>query len=182
MPKVRKKLRVPACLRPEGFSVLELMVVVLVILTLVAIAIPWMLHARMKANEASAIASMRVIRKAEEMYRNVYPTVGYSCSLADLGSHGSNCESTSKTNACIIMDSALTSGMKSGYTFELVGDGNTPTTGYTQTALPLSLGNSGRCAFVADQSGAVRLAAGSTSDTSHFSTAATVSAYDSSTL
>jgi type II secretory pathway pseudopilin PulG len=180
MPKVRKELRFPASLRAQGFSVLEMVVVVLVILVLVAIVTPRMLHARMKANEASAIASMRVIREAEDMYRSSYPAVGYSASLADLGSHGRNCESASKTNACLIMDNALTSGMKSGYIFELVGDGNTPATGYTLTAVPQSLGNSGRCAFVADQSGMVHKAADSTSD--RFSASATVSGCDPSIL
>jgi type II secretory pathway pseudopilin PulG len=182
MPKVRKELRFPACVRAEGFSVLELLVVVMMILVLVAIIVPRMLHARMKANEASAIESMRVIREAEDMYRTSYPAVGYSGSLADLGSHGSNCESTSKTNACLIMDNALTSGMKSGYTFELIGDGNTPTTGYTLTAVPQSLGNSGRCVFVDDQNGIVRQAANGNSDPSHFSTTRAVSGCDPSTL
>ena len=160
---------------------LEMLVVVMVVLVLVAIITPRMLHARMKANEASAIASMRVIREAEDIYRTSYPAVGYSGSLADLGSHGSNCESASKTNACLIMDNALASGMKSGYTFELVGDGNTPATGYTLTVIPLSPGTTGRCAFVADQNGRVRQAADSTSTPSKFSTAATVSGCDPST-
>jgi len=182
MPKVRKELRFPASLRAQGFSELEMVVVVLVILVLVAIVTPRMLQARMKANEASAVASMRAIREAEDIYRASYPAVGYSASLADLGSHGGNCESASKTNACLIMDNALASGMKSGYVFELVGDGNTPTTGYKLTAVPQSMGNSGRCAFVADQNGIVRQAADSASDPSHFSATATVSGCDPSIL
>jgi prepilin-type N-terminal cleavage/methylation domain-containing protein len=170
MPKVRKKLSFPRGEQPQGFSLVELLVVILVILVLGAITIPRMLQARMKANEASAIASMRVIHEAEEMYHTSYPAVGYSGNLADLGSHGSNCESTSKTNACLIMDNALSSGLKSGYIFELVGDGNTPSLAYTLTATPQSLGNSGRCVFVSDASGIVRQAANSPSDKSRFST------------
>ena len=117
----------------------------------------------MKANEASAIASMRAVRDAEEMYRTSYPAVGYSGSLADLGSHGSNCESTSKTNACLIMDTGLAAGMKSGYTFELVADGNTPARAYTLTATPDSVGTTGRCTFVSDQTGFIHQLGGSTS-------------------
>jgi prepilin-type N-terminal cleavage/methylation domain-containing protein len=141
--------------RPRGFSLVEMMVVVMIVLAIAAIAVPRMLQARMMANEASAIASMRVVREAEEMYRTSYPAVGYAGSLADLGSHGSNCESTSKTNACLIMDTALAAGMKGGYTFELLADGNTPAMAYTLTATPDSLGTTGRCTFVSDQTGSV---------------------------
>lgn len=163
-------MRVPNHAR--GFSLVEMMVVVMVILALAAIAVPRMLQARMTANEASALASMKVIREAEEMYHDAYPVVGYSSNLADLGSHGSNCESTSKNNACLIMDNALTAGMKGGYMFELLADGNTPARAYTLTAMPQSMGNSGRCIFVADQTGFVhqpgdttsRFAAGSPSN------------------
>ena len=142
---------------------LELMVVVMIVLALAAITIPRMLRARMRANEASAIASMRVVREAEEMYRTSYPAVGYSGNLADLGSHGSNCESASKNNACLIMDTGLSAGLKSGYTFELLADGNTPAMGYTLTATPESLGTTGRCTFVSDHTGFVHQLAGSTS-------------------
>ena len=161
MPKVRITMRAVA--RPKGFTVIELMIVVMVILALVAIAVPWMLQARMKANEASAIASMRAVRLAEDAYHDSYPDVGYSGNLADLGSHGSSCESTSKTNACLIMDSELTSGIKSGYTFELLGDGSSPNKGYTLTATPVSFNNTGRCYFVSDQTGAIRQPSGNTS-------------------
>jgi type II secretory pathway pseudopilin PulG len=143
--------------------VVEMMVVVMIVLALAAITIPRMLLARMKANEASAIASMRVVREAEEMYRTSYPAVGYSGNLADLGRHGGNCESTSKNNACLIMDTALSAGMKSGYTFELLADGNTPAMGYTLTATPDSLSTTGRCTFVSDQTGFVHPLTGSTS-------------------
>ncbi len=154
--------------RPKGFTVIELMIVVMVILALVAIAVPWMLQARMKANEASAIASMKAVRQAEDVYHDTYPDVGYSGNLADLGSRGSSCESTTKTNACLIMDSQLTSGIKSGYTFELLGDGNSPSKAYTLTATPISLNNTGRCYFVSDQTGAIHQ---QTTSTSRFSTA-----------
>lgn len=94
------------------------------------------------------------------MYRDVYPEVGYSGNLADLGSHGSNCDPAGKTNSCLIMDTLLTGGMKSGYMFEVLGDGNAPTLGYTLTATPESMGNTGRCIFVSDQTGAINLQGG----------------------
>jgi len=133
----------------------ELLVVVMIIVLIVAIALPNMTQARMKANEASALASVRTIQTAEVMYSNAYPLVGFAGNLGDLGARGTNCQSTSKTNACLIMDSALTSGLKSGYTFEVVGDGGTPAHGYTITATPESVNASGRCTFTADQTGQI---------------------------
>ncbi|HEY6305796.1 MAG TPA: prepilin-type N-terminal cleavage/methylation domain-containing protein [Candidatus Angelobacter sp.] len=154
MPRVSARSVVS---RPQvrGFSLVEILVVVMVILVIAAIAIPNMLQARMRANEAAAVASMNVIHTAEAVYSNTYPQVGYAGNLADLGSHGSNCETTGKTNSCIIRDEALTSGVKGGYTFELVGDGRVPDANYTLTAAPESPGTSGRCAYTADESGQI---------------------------
>ena len=135
-----------------GFSLVEILVVVMVILIIAAIAIPNLVHARMRANEAAAAASVKTIQTAEVMYNNTYPEVGYAGSLPNLGSHGSTCESLSSTNSCIIMDEALTSGLKDGFIFEVVGDGNIPDGSYTVTAAPES-SVSGRCAIVANQAG-----------------------------
>jgi type IV pilus assembly protein PilA len=140
-----------------GFSVVEILVVVMVILVIAAIAIPNMLQARMRANEAAAVASMNVIRTAEVAYFNAYPEVGFAGNLADLGSHGSDCKTTSQTKSCLIMDDALTSGLKDGYTFELVGDGNHPNANYTLTAAPESAGATGRCSYTSRESGQIAL-------------------------
>jgi type IV pilus assembly protein PilA len=147
----------PGVHRPpaSGFSVVEILVVVMVILVIAAIAVPNMLQARMRANEAAAVASMNAIHTGELIYANAYPDVGYAGNLADLGSHGSNCQTTSKSNSCIIMDDALTSGLKDGYTFDLVGDGNHPDANYTLTAAPASAGSTGRCAYTTDESGQI---------------------------
>jgi type IV pilus assembly protein PilA len=154
MSRVRAK---PGVHRPtaSGFSIVEILVVVMVILVIAAIAIPNMLQARMRANEAAAVASMNAIHTAEVVYANAYPQVGYAGNLADLGSHGSTCETTGKSNSCIIMDEALTGGFKDGYTFDLVGDGNHPDANYTLTAAPASAGSTGRCAYTADESGQI---------------------------
>jgi type II secretory pathway pseudopilin PulG len=133
----------------------EILVVVMVILVIAAIAIPNMLQARMQANEAAAVASMNVIHTSEAIYINTYPQVGFAGNLADLGRHGSNCETTGKTNSCIIMDEALSSGLKGGYTFEVLGDGKVPDANYTLTATPESPGTSGRCVYTTDESGQI---------------------------
>jgi len=135
-----------------GFSLVEILVVVMVVLIIAAIAIPSLIHARMRANEAAAAASVKTIRTAEVMYNTTYPDVGYSGSLPNLGSHGSACESVSSTNACIIMDDALTSGLKNGYIFELVGDGNIPDKSYTIRATPES-SVAGSCTISTEQDG-----------------------------
>lgn len=132
--------------------------VVMVILIIAAIAIPSLLHAKMRANEASALASVKTIQSAEVLYANTYPEVGYASSLANLGSHGSTCEHPTSTAACIIMDDSLTSGVRSGYVFDIVGDGNKPTLAYTVNASPESAA-SGRCSVTADQGGSINFVA-----------------------
>lgn len=137
-----------------GFSLVEALVVVMVILIIAAIAIPNLIHGKMRANEAAAVASVKTIHTAETLYFNTYPEVGYSPSLVNLGSHGTTCEKPTSTSACIIMDESLTSGLKNGYVFDIVGDGNKPTTGYTVNASPEST-VSGRCTVSSTQSGEV---------------------------
>jgi type II secretory pathway pseudopilin PulG len=136
----------------------EILVVVMVLLVIAAISIPSMLQARMRANEAAAVASLNIINTGQMVYSNTYPQTGFASNLADLGSHGSDCRTASKTNSCIILDEALTGGRKSGYMFQLVGDGSVPDLRYTATATPQSAGRSGRCTYTSDQSGQVQAA------------------------
>ena len=157
MPRVRTQNAIRnADPRLGGFSLVEILVVVMVLMIIAAIAIPNLVHGKMRANEASAVASVKTINTAEYMYNTAYPEVGYSSSLANLGSNGSSCDQPSSANACLIMDEALTSGIKSGYIFEIVGDGNKPAIAYTVSASPES-GVSGRCSISSSQSGDVRL-------------------------
>jgi type IV pilus assembly protein PilA len=155
MPMVRKTRYIKSGIPEQsGFSLVEVLLVVMVILIIAAIAIPNLLHGKMRANEAAAVASMQTIHTAEVMYFNTYPEVGYASSLASLGTNGTDCDKQkpTSTNACLIMDDVLTSGLKSGYVFEIVGDGNKPTANYTATASPASA-VSGRCSIAANQTG-----------------------------
>jgi len=157
MPRVRTQNAIRnANPRLAGFSLVEILVVVMVILIIAAIAIPNLVHGKMRANEAAAVASVKTINTAELMYNDAYPNVGFSSNLANLGSHGSSCDNPTSTNACLIMDEALASGVKNGYIFEIVGDGNKPTIGYTVSASPES-GVSGRCSISSSESGGIRL-------------------------
>jgi len=74
--------------RQNGFSLIELLIVVAIILTIAAIAIPNLMWSRMAANEASAVQSLRTIQSAETTYTTTYPSIGFSARLADLGDGG----------------------------------------------------------------------------------------------
>lgn len=145
----------PSVSARRGFSLVEALVVVMVILVIAAIAIPSLITSRMRANEAAAVASMRTIQTAEMLFETEYPEVGYAPSLTALGPNGSDCTEADAGHSCIIMDDALLSGLKSGYIFELLGDGNRPARGYSLTALPQSTTMSGRCGFLSDQTGSI---------------------------
>jgi prepilin-type N-terminal cleavage/methylation domain-containing protein len=71
--------------KQKGFSLIELLIVVAIILIIAAIAIPNLLRSKMAANESSAVGSMRTINTAEVSYVTAYPNQGYSVSLAALG-------------------------------------------------------------------------------------------------
>ena len=104
--------------RSNGFSLIELLIVVAIILIIAAMAIPNLLRARIAANEASAANSVRKITTAEVAYSTAYPTQGYAAALTNLG--GAVPCTPSVVTACIL-DSVLSSGNKSGYNFVAVG-------------------------------------------------------------
>ncbi|HZU44289.1 MAG TPA: prepilin-type N-terminal cleavage/methylation domain-containing protein [Terriglobales bacterium] len=102
--------------KQKGFSLIELLIVVAIILIIAAIAIPNLLRARIAANESSAVSSLRTVNTSEVAYQTAYPAVGYSASLANLGPGGTSCTTPASNTACLI-DNVLATGTKSGYTF-----------------------------------------------------------------
>jgi prepilin-type N-terminal cleavage/methylation domain-containing protein len=128
----------------KGFSLIELLIVVAIILIIAAIAIPNLLQARVSANESSAVGSIRTINTAQISYVSMYPTVGFAPSLTALS--GTTCTAPDETNACLI-DSALGSGTKSGYSFSSIAIGSAPADSYFVVGMPLSgNGNRSYCA------------------------------------
>ena len=126
----------------KGFTLIELVIVLAIILIIVSLAIPGVTSAKMHANEASAIASIRAIQTAQASYQTTYGTQGYASSLANLG--GSESCTPSPEAACLL-DEGLASGTKAGYIFSVVAGHpvNGANTTYVASAAPTAYNHSG---------------------------------------
>ncbi len=148
--------------KQKGFSLIELLIVVAIILIIAAIAIPNLIRSKMAANEASAVATLRTINTAEVVYSSTYNVPGVFGLLPDLGTGGtaSNCAAgaapPTSTNACLIdfaLENAGTAPGKSGYllTVGLLAGG-----GYAGHNNPNNPGSSGVRYFYTDQTLVIR--------------------------
>ncbi len=135
--------------KQKGFSLIELLIVVAIILIIAAIAIPNLIKSKMAANESSAVGSLRTITTANIAYSTACPTVGFSASLAELNA-GATC-----TPASGEIDNTLSTGKKSGYNFTYTAGGGSPVTQFTTLADPQST-SSGTRHFYVDESGVIR--------------------------
>ena len=144
--------------KQKGFSLIELLIVVAIILIIAAIAIPNLLRSRIAANEASAVGSLRTINTAEVTYQSTYPNVGFTCSLSDLGGSGGT-----STGAGLI-DSVLSGGSKSGYSFVITNCSSSSGVfvTYESRTQPVTPGQTGQRYFCSDQSGVIRYSPSST--------------------
>jgi prepilin-type N-terminal cleavage/methylation domain-containing protein len=138
----------------HGFSLIELLIVVAIILIIAAIAIPNLLKSKMTANEAAAAESIRTIDTGETTYAATCPNVGYSATLVELNT-GAVC--TSGKN---ILDNILGGSdpaIKSGYQFTYAP---IPAAGlnssFTLTVVPLKVGTTGQRGFYSDQTNVIR--------------------------
>ncbi len=137
--------------KQKGFSLIELLIVVGIILIISAIAIPNLLKSRMAANESSAVGSERTLNTAEVTYDAACPDTGFSASIVELNT-GAVC-----AGGTGIIDDVLATGIKSGYTFAYVAVAtNGINTNYTTSATPLNTGVTGQRGFFSDESGVIR--------------------------
>jgi type IV pilus assembly protein PilA len=131
----------------KGFSLIELLIVVAIILIIAAIAIPNLLRSKMAANEASAVGSLRTLNTASVAYSTTYGT--YPHTIAALGP-----ATSPSSSAADLIDSVLASLTKSGYTF--TWSPGTSDLSYSIAAAPSSPGVTGQRTFYTDQSGVIR--------------------------
>ena len=136
--------------KQKGFSLIELLIVVAIILIIAAIAIPNLLRSKIAANQASAVGSLRTLNTSCIAFSTSYGT--FPAALTNLGPvNGGTASSTSAD----LIDSVLSAGTKSGYTFVYTaGNANQS---YTITATPITAATTGQNMYFTDQSGVIRV-------------------------
>ena len=144
-------------MKEKGFSLIELLIVVAIILIIASIAIPNLLRSKMSANEAAAVSVLRNVHNSQAVYIDQFTSgVGYANSLIKLGP-GSPCD---KTHACltdVLVGCAAEPCNKSGYQFYLTSTSAAEPFGdYTSTATPVSWNNSGGKNYCTADDGVIR--------------------------
>jgi type IV pilus assembly protein PilA len=144
----------------NGFTLMELLIVISIILILMLVAIPTAGKIRKHANELSAQKSLQTIEQAESMYESTYPVNGYACSLTSLAGE-TNAGPPSPTAAQVI-NGELATGIKSGYIFSITNctkvtiNNGDRVTSYTATAVPATPGKTGDRGFCLESGGAMK--------------------------
>jgi len=149
-----------------GFSLIEMIIVVAIILIIAAIAVPRLLKSKMAANEAAAVQGLRVITTAEVTYDTIY-NQGYAPTLTSLGPPPPGSQASALH--ADLMDEVLASGIRHGYNFVYVPidmAGNGKPSAFTVHANPVSPGQTGERYFFVDQTNVIRFAVGGPANSS----------------
>jgi type IV pilus assembly protein PilA len=146
--------------RQRGFTLMELLIVMSIMIILMLIAIPNFISMKASANETSAMQSLRAIYQAQIQYQTSFPANGFACSLPALGGNAS--AGPPSPQAAQVLQGELAQGQKSGYTFNIVNctkvtvNNQDMYTSYEVTAVPQAVGKSGHKGFCIDQAGEIK--------------------------
>jgi type IV pilus assembly protein PilA len=144
----------------RGFTLMELLIVMSIMIILMLIAIPNFISMKAQADETSAIQSLRAIYQAQIQYQTDFPANAFACQLSALG--GSSTAGPPSPTAAQVLQGDLATGQKSGYTFNIVNctkvtvNNQDMYTSYEATAVPQSIGKSGHRGFCIDQAGDIK--------------------------
>jgi type IV pilus assembly protein PilA len=142
-----------------GFTLMELLIVMAIIIIIMTVAIPSFLNLRKQADETSAMQSVRAIQQAEIQYNTTYPQVGFTCNIGDFGGLDSSGPPSPTSAHLLPLD--LASGQKAGYTFAITNctkvniNGQDQYTSYSITAVPQAVGKTGNRGFCSDMGGEI---------------------------
>lgn len=151
-----------------GYTLMEILVVISIILLVTLIAIPNLPGMKIQVNENAAIQALRNIYQSQQQFQSRYPTVGFACQLPALGGSPATGEATAEHAKVLPGD--IASGRKSGYSFSIIhcvkASGTShgtnqatvqdQTIGYEAIAIPQALGKTGHRGFCIDQQGEVK--------------------------